>query len=65
MFTYATQRVEGSTMTFKETAELLVHGMMPARRPGHERHEALAQRDIVLGMIRRPPGRSLPVKAGR
>ena len=57
LFTYATQRVEGSTMTFRETADLLVHGMVPPARPDHERHEALAQRDILLDMIRRPPRR--------
>ena len=52
-FTYATQRVEGSTMTFRETSDLLLHGLPPLSRPDHERHEALAQRDILLDMAER------------
>lgn len=57
-FTYATQRVEGSTMTFRETADLLLYGPVPLSRPEHERHEALAQRDILLDMAeRRRPDR--------
>ena len=54
-FTYATQRVEGSTMTFRETADLLLHGSVPMSRPEHERREALAQRDILLDMVERRP----------
>ena len=57
MFTYATQRIEGSTMTFQETADLLVHGAVPVKRPEHERHEALAQRDILLDIANRRPRR--------
>ena len=53
LFTYATQRVEGSTMTFRETADLLLHGSVPVHRPEHERHEALAHRDVLLGMAER------------
>lgn len=57
-FTYATQRVEGSTMTFRETADLLLHGLVPLSRPEHERREALVQRDILLDMAeRRRPAR--------
>ena len=56
-FTYATQRVEGSTMTFRETADLLLHGSVPLSRPEHERREALAQRDILLDMVERRPAR--------
>lgn len=52
-FTYATQRVEGSTMTFKETSDLLLHGLPPLSRPEHERREALAQRDMLLDMAER------------
>lgn len=52
-FTYATQRVEGSTMTFQETSDLLLHDLPPLSRPDHERHEALAQRDILLDMAER------------
>lgn len=57
LFTYATQRVEGSTMTFRETADLLVRGMMSPKRPDHEHHEALAQRDILLDIVDGPPRR--------
>ena len=52
-FTYATQRVEGSAMTFRETSDLLLHGLPPLSRPDHERREALAQRDILLDMAER------------
>lgn len=52
-FTYATQRVEGSTMTFKETSDLLLHGLPPPSRPEHERYEALAQREMLLDMAER------------
>ena len=56
-FTYATQRVEGSTMTFRETVDLLLYGSPPLSRPEHERHEALAQRDILFEMVERRPAR--------
>lgn len=57
MSTYATQRVEGSSMTLRETADLLLDGTVPDKRPDHERREALAHRDIVLDMMDGPPRR--------
>ena len=57
MSTYATQRVEGSSMTLRETADLLLDGAVPDKRPDHERREALAHRDIMLDMMDGPPRR--------
>lgn len=51
-FTYNTQRIEGSTMTFGETADLLVSGIPPLKRPEHERHEAQMHREIFLNAIK-------------
>ena len=51
-FTYNTQRVEGSTMTFRETADLLLFGMSPLQRPKHEMHEAQMHRKVFLDAIK-------------
>ena len=52
-FTYNTQRIEGSTMTFRETAALLLHGVAPLNRPEHERHEATVHKEIFREMLKR------------
>lgn len=44
-FTYDTQRIEGSTLTRRETADLLERGVAPARRPLEDIKEAEAHRD--------------------
>ena len=50
-FTYNTQRIEGSTMTFGETADLLVSGIPPLKRPEHERQEAQMHREVFLNAL--------------
>jgi Fic family protein len=48
-FTYDTQRIEGSTLTLRETADLLEKGIAPKRKPIHDIKEAKAHRKIFFG----------------
>lgn len=50
-FAYNTQRIEGSTMTLRETENLLLHGIPPRGRPENERHEAEMQRSILRKIL--------------
>lgn len=50
-FTYNTQRIEGSTLTFRETAELLEHGISPSNKPIQDVKEAEAHHRVFLGML--------------
>ena len=50
-FTYHTQRIEGSAMTFRETANLLLHGVQPFARPENERREAEAHKRILVHIL--------------
>lgn len=50
-FTYNTQRIEGSTMTLRETANLLVHGVTPAERPLRDVKEAEAHRAVFSSLL--------------
>jgi len=45
-FTYDTQRIEGSTLTLRETADLLEKGITPKNRPIRDVKEAEAHRDL-------------------
>ena len=47
-FTYNTQRIEGSAMTFRETADLLLHGIPSPGRPESERHEAEMHKETLM-----------------
>ncbi len=51
-FTYDTQRIEGSALTFRETAELLEHQVSPGRRPIEDVKEAEAHYRTFLNMPR-------------
>ena len=51
-FTYNTQRIEGSTLTLKDTALLLDDGITPASRPVADVLEAIAHRKVFLDAIR-------------
>ncbi len=51
-FTYNTQRIEGSTLTLRETANLLVHGVTPADRPLRDVKEAEAHRAVFHSLLR-------------
>jgi Fic family protein len=45
-FTYDTQRIEGSTLTHRETADLLEKGITPKNKPMRDVREAEAHRDL-------------------
>ena len=51
-FTYNTQRIEGSTLTLRETADLLTRGITPAQRPLRDVLEAEAHRTLFLSVLR-------------
>ena len=51
-FTYNTQRIEGSTLTFRETANLLVRGVTPSERPLRDVMEAEAHRAVFQSLLR-------------
>jgi len=51
MFTYATNRIEGSTLTLRETAELLEHGLSPKHRPVTDVKEAEAHKTVFNAML--------------
>jgi len=50
-FTYNTQRIEGSTLTLKETANLLEHGITPSSKPVRDVKEAEAHKKVFFEMI--------------
>jgi len=47
-FTYDTNRIEGSRLTFRETASLLLDGVAPSNRPMSDVQETLAHRRVFL-----------------
>lgn len=47
-FTYDTDRIEGSALTFRDTASLLEDGRTPANRPLTDVLEALAHREVFF-----------------
>jgi Fic family protein len=51
-FTYDTQRIEGSTLTHKETADLLERGITPKNKPIRDVKEAEAHRDIFYEILK-------------
>jgi len=50
-FTYNTQRIEGSTLTLRETAELLERSISPGNKPIEDVKEAEAHHRLFLGML--------------
>lgn len=50
-FTYNTQRIEGSTLTLKETADLLAEGRTPSNKPISDVKEAEAHQKLFLEML--------------
>ncbi len=50
-FTYNTNRIEGSTVTLRETAVLLEQGISPARRPIEDIRETEAHKKIFTDML--------------
>ena len=51
-FTYNTQRIEGSTLTLKETADLLAEGITPSNKPMRDVKEAEAHQKIFFEMLK-------------
>ncbi len=50
-FTYDTQRIEGSTLNLKETANLLQHGITPSNRPSRDVKETEAHSKLFYEML--------------
>lgn len=50
-FTYDTQRIEGSTLNLRETANLLQHGITPANKPSGDVHEAESHSKLFYEML--------------
>lgn len=51
-FTYDTQRIEGSTLTHRETADLLERGITPKNKPLRDVKEAEAHRDLFYEILK-------------
>ncbi len=51
-FTYDTQRIEGSTLTRRETADLLERGITPKNKPMRDAEEAKAHRDLFFEILK-------------
>ena len=54
-FTYDSNRIEGSSLTLRETALLLVDGVTPSNRPLSDVQETLAHQRVFLDALRRTP----------
>jgi Fic family protein len=50
-FTYDTQRIEGSTLTHRETADLLERGITPKNKPMRDVKEAEAHKDLFYDIL--------------
>ncbi len=50
-FTYDTQRIEGSTLNLKETANLLQHGITPSNRPSRDVKETEAHSKLFYEVL--------------
>ncbi len=50
-FTYNSQRIEGSTLTLKDTADLLERGITPSLKPIRDVKEAEAHKSVFENMI--------------
>ncbi|MDE1765281.1 MAG: Fic family protein [Thaumarchaeota archaeon] len=51
-FTYDTQRIEGSTLTHKETADLLERDITPKSKPMRDVYEAQSHRDLFFDILK-------------
>jgi Fic family protein len=50
-FTYNTQRIEGSTLTLRETSDLLADGISPSHKPIRDVKEAEAHKKVFFEML--------------
>ncbi len=51
-FTYDTQRIEGSTLSLRDTADLLENGITPKNKPIQDVKEAEAHRDLLYEILK-------------
>ena len=58
-FTYNTQKIEGSSMTLRETANLVTEGMTPSNKPVADMVEAGAHQRLFLQIMQKKPGMSV------
>jgi Fic family protein len=63
-FTYDTNRIEGSTLTLRETGALLLEGISPKDRPIRDVKEAEAHRKIFYSMLTHKGDMSLGLVLG-
>ena len=56
-FTHDTQKIEGASLTKKETYELLRFNLTPAQKPESDMLEAKIHHQIFTDMARKPPPR--------
>ena len=59
-FTYDTNRIEGSTLTFQETADLLEHGISPRSKPMRDIREAQLHASLMKRLLIHPEPIDLP-----
>lgn len=59
-FTYNTNRIEGSTMTLRETADLLERGLSPSQRPVADIKETEAHKKVFTDLLAYKNEISLP-----
>lgn len=52
-FTYNTQKIEGSTLTLKETCDLLEEGRTPKNKPLHDSKETELHQKLFLDIIKK------------
>jgi len=50
-FTYNTNKIEGSTLTYRETASLLEYGISPTRKPISDIKEAESHKNLFLEIL--------------
>ncbi len=60
-YTYNTNRIEGSTLTLRETADLLEIGMTPSKRPLSDVEEAKAHDQVFMKMLESKKDLSLQI----
>jgi Fic family protein len=58
-FTYDTNRIEGSSLTLRETSLLIADGITPSNRPLTDVQEALAHQRVFLTALRSTPSLTL------
>ena len=57
LFTHDTQKIEGSSLTKKETYELLRFNLTPAQKPEPDMLEAKLHHQVFTDMAKKPPAR--------